>query len=98
MSILLGLDVGTGGARAVAMDERGNVVAEASASYPLHSPRPGWSEQDPADWWRGAKEVLGRVAAEVMWRRVSLRLPPSGRAMCPPGAPKAGAPGISPDR
>ena len=65
MSILLGLDVGTGGARAVAVDERGNVVAEASASYPLHSPRPGWSEQDPADWWRGAKEVLGRVAAEI---------------------------------
>ena len=65
MSILLGLDVGTGGARALAMDEKGNVVAETSASYPLHSPRPGWTEQDPADWWRAAKEVLGRVAAKI---------------------------------
>ena len=65
MSVLLGLDVGTGGARAVAVDEGGNVVAEASSDYPLHSPRPGWTEQDPEDWWRGARETLGRVAAEV---------------------------------
>lgn len=65
MSVHLGLDVGTGGARAVAVDEAGNVVAEASAGYPLRSPRPGWTEQDPADWWEGAKTALGRVAAEV---------------------------------
>ena len=68
MSILLGLDIGTGGARCLAVDESdesGEVVAEASSEYPLSSPRPGWSEQDPEDWWRAAKEVLGRVAAEV---------------------------------
>jgi xylulokinase len=65
VSVLLGLDVGTGGARAVAVDESGNVVAEASSEYPLHSPRPGWTEQNPEDWWQGAKEVLGRVGAEV---------------------------------
>ena len=74
MSILLGLDVGTGGARALAMDEKGNVVAETSASYPLHSPRPGWTEQDPADWWRAAKEVLGRVAAKIEGEIVGLGL------------------------
>ncbi len=65
MSPLVGLDVGTSGARAVAVDEAGNVVAEASSGYPLHSPRPGWTEQDPADWWEGAKAALGKVAAEV---------------------------------
>ena len=65
MSLLLGLDVGTGGARAVAVDDSGNVVAEASSEYPLMSPRPGWSEQNPEDWWEGAKGALGRVAAEV---------------------------------
>ena len=47
------------------MDESGGVVAEASSEYPLASPRPGWTEQDPTDWWEGAKEALGRVAAEV---------------------------------
>jgi ribulose kinase len=44
VSILVGLDVGTGGARAVAVDESGEVVAEASSEYPLHTPRPGWTE------------------------------------------------------
>lgn len=65
MSVHVGLDVGTGGARAVAVDESGEVLAEASSEYPLHSPRPGWTEQDPADWWEGAKEALGRVAKEI---------------------------------
>jgi xylulokinase len=65
VSVLLGMDVGTGGARAVAVDESGSLVAEASSEYPLMSPRPGWTEQDPEDWWEGAKEALGRVAAAV---------------------------------
>src|ERR687898_1635165 len=65
MSVLVGLDVGTGGARAVAVDGSGEVVAEASSEYPLYTPRPGWTEQDPADWWEGAREVLGKVASEA---------------------------------
>ncbi len=74
MSLLLGLDVGTGGARAVAVEESGNVVAEASSEYPLMSPRPGWTEQDPQDWWEGAREALGKVAAEVEDEVVGLGL------------------------
>jgi xylulokinase len=65
MSVHLGLDLGTGGARAVAVDESGGVVAEASSGYPLLSPHPGWTEQDPGDWWRASKEALGKVAAGV---------------------------------
>jgi len=65
VSIQVGLDIGTGGARAVAVSESGEVVAEASAGYPLMSPHPGWSEQNPEDWWRASKEVLGKVAEEV---------------------------------
>jgi xylulokinase len=65
MSVLLGLDVGTGGARAVAVDESGRVVAEASAGYPLTSPHPGWTEQNPEDWWSSSKEVLREVASKV---------------------------------
>ena len=74
MGVLLGLDVGTGGARAVAVNESGNVVAEASSEYPLHSPRPGWTEQDPEDWWEGAKGALGKVAAAVEDEVVGLGL------------------------
>src|ERR671912_1217272 len=65
VSVQIGLDVGTGGARAVAVDEWGEIVAEASSEYPLHSPRPGWTEQDPDDWWEGAKEVIKKVATET---------------------------------
>ena len=65
MSVFVGLDVGTGGARAVAVNHSGEIVAEASSEYPLHTPRPGWTEQDPEDWWKGAKEVLAKVAAEA---------------------------------
>ena len=50
---LLGIDVGTGGTRALIIDERGKVIASASEEHQLFaSPKPGWAEQDPRDWWR----------------------------------------------
>jgi xylulokinase len=63
--VLLGLDVGPAGARAVAIDEIGTIVASAALAYPTQTPRPGWLEQDPADWWRAASHVLAVVAAEA---------------------------------
>jgi len=49
----LGIDVGTGGTRALVMDAQGHVIASASAEHEnFASPRPGWAEQDPRDWWR----------------------------------------------
>lgn len=65
MKAVLGLDIGTTRTRAVAIDDSGQVVAAASADYPLLSPRPGWSEQHPADWWQASREVLARVTADV---------------------------------
>ncbi len=64
MPYLLGLDVGTSGAKAVLIADDGRVVATATEEYPLHTPQPLWSEQDPADWWRGSRESLRRVVAE----------------------------------
>jgi len=54
MAYLLGLDVSTTGAKALLIDERGDVVASATTEYPLSTPRPLWSEQAPNDWWVGA--------------------------------------------
>jgi xylulokinase len=65
MTALLGLDVGTTGARCVAIEETGRLLAEATSEYPLHSPRPGWSEQAPEDWWEASRTVLRRVAEKV---------------------------------
>ncbi len=65
MGIVLGLDVGTSGTKAIAMDETGKLLASALVEYPLHSPKPGWAEQDPADWKRAAFEALSMLAAKV---------------------------------
>ena len=58
---LIGLDVGTSGVKAVALSPDGEVLATADESYPLSTPRPGWSEQDPEDWWRAAQACLARL-------------------------------------
>ena len=72
--IAIGVDVGTTGARAVAADEQGRVVAVRSADYPLHTPHPGWTEQDPEDWWRAAREVLAATAQAIDGEIVGLGL------------------------
>lgn len=64
MEALIGLDIGTSGAKAVVADREGRLLAAATAEYPLSQPRPLWSEQDPADWWRGAREALRAAVAQ----------------------------------
>ncbi|UCF98979.1 MAG: hypothetical protein JSV89_05430 [Spirochaetaceae bacterium] len=54
MDILLGVDVGSSGSKAVAIDSSGSILANGAAGYPTSYPRPGWAEQDPEDWYRGA--------------------------------------------
>lgn len=62
---LLGIDVGTGGTRAVVVDERGSVVASATADHaPFASPQTGWAEQDPCDWWRATAAAVREVLAQ----------------------------------
>jgi xylulokinase len=56
---VMGIDVGTGGTRAVVVDENGGVIASGSAEHqPFRTPEPGWAEQDPRDWWRAAVEAV----------------------------------------
>lgn len=62
MSIVMGLDVGTSGTKAVAIDESGKLVASALVEYPLLTPKPGWAEQPPAEWKRAALEALTMLA------------------------------------
>ena len=49
----LGIDVGTGGTRALVINSGGEVIASASAEHEnFASPKPGWAEQNPRDWWQ----------------------------------------------
>jgi xylulokinase len=67
VSIALGLDVGTSSVKGLAVSEDGEVVAQAEREYPLSTPKPGWAEQDPEDWWRESAAVLEELggAGEV---------------------------------
>lgn len=59
--MVLGVDVGTTSVKAVLLGEGGEVLAEAEHPHPLHSPHPGFAEEDPEDWWRGFRAVVPRV-------------------------------------
>ena len=64
MRPLVGLDVGTSGVKAVAVSESGEVLARSARGYPLSTPRPGWAEQDPEDWWTAAQAALADLGGE----------------------------------
>ena len=59
----VGLDVGTTGVKALAVAQDGEVVGRAEVGYGLSTPRPGWSEQDPEDWWRATQQALEQLGA-----------------------------------
>ena len=61
--LLLGIDVGTSGARAILIDDDGAVLRSTAGEYPLHAPRPGWTEQDPDDWVRVVARCIEDIAA-----------------------------------
>jgi xylulokinase len=66
---LIGIDVGTGGTRAIVIDERGRVLGSATAEHePFASPETGWAEQDPRDWWRACGEAVKGVLLKTSLR------------------------------
>ncbi|HEY0075336.1 MAG TPA: xylulokinase, partial [Abditibacteriaceae bacterium] len=65
MSYLIGIDIGTSGTKVLAIDEKGNVAATASAEYPLSTPKPLWAEQRAEDWWEAACQCLQKVLQSV---------------------------------
>jgi xylulokinase len=61
----LGIDVGTGGTRALVMDATGAVVASETEDHqPFASPQIGWAEQDPTDWWRACGIAVRKALAK----------------------------------
>ncbi|MAS35824.1 MAG: xylulokinase [Anaerolineaceae bacterium] len=61
---LLGIDIGTSSVKTLIWDaDTGQARASATQEYPVHQPRPGYAEQDPADWWNAVVHTM-RAAIE----------------------------------
>lgn len=59
--MLLGIDLGTGSVKALLFDVDGTVLAEASQSYPVNSPKPGWAETAPEAWWSAVAIAVRQI-------------------------------------
>jgi xylulokinase len=63
--VSIGIDLGTSGVKVVALTRDGSTVAESHATYPLYTPKPGWTEQQPSDWLTGVKTALRDLSSKL---------------------------------
>ena len=70
---LLGIDIGTSGTKTLAMDGKGKILASAQQGYEVRTPRPGWTEQDPADWWRATVATVRKALRSAKLRAADVR-------------------------
>ena len=63
--VVIGLDLGTGGVRAIAVDLRGQIIAQRTICYPLLTPQSGWTEQNPSDWVEASLDALSDVTQQL---------------------------------
>ena len=62
--LLLGIDYGTGGCKVTALRQDGAFAGEASVEFATYHDHPGWSEQEPADWWNALRDALAKLSAK----------------------------------
>ena len=65
MPHLLGIDVSTTAVKALLITENGDVIGTAATETALSTPRPLWSEQNPADWWQGACKSIRQALRDT---------------------------------
>lgn len=65
MSLILGLDLGTTGNRAVVFNQKLEIMAQAYVEFPQNFPRPGWVEQDPEQIWQACYQSIAQVIQRI---------------------------------
>ena len=65
MSYYIGIDLGTSAVKLLLVDEQGEILKSVTKEYPLHFPQPGWSEQEPADWWKAVQHGILQLTEHV---------------------------------
>lgn len=65
MEYVIGLDLGTGTIKGIAVDSKGEILAKHSEGYKIYSEEIGYSEQRPEDWYEASLKVLGKIVEEL---------------------------------
>ncbi len=65
MKYFIGADLGTSAFKLLLVDIVGNIAKEVSREYPVHFPKPGWSEQAPEDWWKAFTSGISELVQGV---------------------------------
>ncbi|MGI8491635.1 MAG: glycerol kinase GlpK [Acidimicrobiales bacterium] len=65
MGVVLAIDAGTTGVRAIAFDEQARPKGSRYREFPQHFPRPGWVEHDPEDIWNAVSATVSELLAEL---------------------------------
>ena len=63
MAAYIGIDLGTSAVKLLLVDEQGKIHNEVTKEYPLEFPQPGWSQQNPEDWWNAVTEGIPELLA-----------------------------------
>ena len=65
MEYFIGIDLGTSAVKLLLVDGTGKICSTVSRDYPLFFPHPGWSEQNPEDWWAAVQDGLKELTAGI---------------------------------
>lgn len=68
--LYIGVDLGTSAVKLLLMDEKGNIKKIVSKEYPIYFPHPGWSEQNPEDWFAKSMEGMKELVAECDKKKI----------------------------
>jgi len=69
----LGIDLGTSAVKALLVGEQGRVIASRSAPLSVDRPKPGWSEQNPEDWWQATDRAVRALATDHVAQMAGVR-------------------------
>jgi gluconokinase len=71
---IIGIDIGTGSTKALAMDSEGTIIANSQIYYSTNEPQPGYSEQDPKIIWDAFADCIKKIISDIKYPPVSISL------------------------
>lgn len=72
MKMFVGIDIGTSGVKALLINEQGKIHSSAMVEYPLYTPNPQWSEQEPEEWWQATIKVLQQLVNKAKVKKTDI--------------------------